>query len=195
MFNDKRGFQIVALILILAILLFVGLGALVMFSPDEMEEVPASEEGVFEKSEIPLEEMTSEEVKAALKEMTIEEIKAEMDKLGEILETPPPTIPATSDEPIVVSDEFVDISNDAAIILVNVYNYDTAQELTLTVDSSSCKESVDFHSDPQVVPEKTYKEFELLLSTSQLSESCAVNIEVRNSDGIYDMKQISLVTH
>lgn len=99
--------------------------------------------------------------------------KGMFSKFSSKLEVPPPNIPATPDEPIVLPDESIEIlKNKDFELTVNFYNDYTSGSWTpsvkcagLTVQTGTGKNVAgDYLSVPQTVPSGTYKPFKIIFT-------------------------------
>ncbi len=136
--------------------------------------------------------------------------KGMFSKLQGKLEIPPPNIPATAQEPIVLPSDEVDISRGAGIINVNIFNpCSSANQLVTLSFVTSClipnadgtayttEPYTDITSTEQKVPTDSFRTFKVIVGDSTPiagGANCLVTITASSNAGVCPIgsKQITL---
>ena len=123
--------------------------------------------------------------------------KGMFSKFSSKLEVPPPNIPATPEEPIVLPDESIDVlKNKDFEITVNFYNDYTGGKWTPSLDCSSALKDIKVTAVAQTVNAGSYKPFKFLVTKIGKSgkDVCTVGFkDFATGTNVVD-KQITIIS-
>jgi hypothetical protein len=114
-------------------------------------------------------------------------------KLQGKLEIPPPNIPATSSEPIVLPSDEISIGRKEAIIPINVYNSLTTGTISLDTNTTAPLDcNITMQAVSQKVPEDEFRTFQVVTTPGDTQQTCVFTIKALKGAEKVASKQITI---